>query len=552
MITMAVPLPENDGQPADGLREERNRLTVLLDYLPVMVYGLDADGRFCLWNRESVRVLGYSQQQVLGMTRVELFQRMYPDAEYRARVLAQIAGHRYRELETTPTAADGTHRVISWSNFSADVRISGLTVWGVGIDITGRKKTDEALRQAIARLDLAVRGSNVGIWENDFPEGDYRHGAVHCINIFEQLGYTPPESATIYDAVSAAYHPDDVSRVQEALRAYFAGETPDYQVEFRALHRDGTYRWILARGVAVRDAGGKPIRFAGTRIDITDLKRIEAELRQAKDAAEAASRAKSEFLANVSHEIRTPMNAILGMTDLALDTTLNEEQRNYLTIVNTSANALLDVINDLLDFAKIEAGKLDLHDSDFRLRTVLNDTLRTLAQRAHAKGLELICDVRADVPNTLIGDPGRLRQVLLNLVGNAIKFTEKGEVVVDCRLQDADCRLSPAPGSSDLQLQFSVRDTGIGIAREKQCSIFQAFEQGDNSTTRRFGGTGLGLSIASRLVGLMGGEIAVDSEPGRGSTFQFTARFGLSRALAHPELPPGTPSRPRLPTACPR
>jgi PAS domain S-box-containing protein len=511
----------------EALRAERNRLTTLLEHLPAMVYGLDADGRFCLWNRECERVLGYYKEEILGRTRLDLYHRMYPDDAYREWVLSRVAGHRYRDLETAPLAADGTPRVCSWSNFSADIRIPGLPVWGVGIDVTERKRTEEALRQANGRLDLAVRGSNVGLWENDMPDGDYLTGRVHCINIMEQLGYPAPDSPTDYATVTIPYHPDDHERVREALRAYFAGETPEYQVEFRVRHRDGTYRWILSRGRAVRDAHGKPVRFAGTRIDITDLKRIEGELRLARDAAEAASRAKSEFLANVSHEIRTPMNAILGMTDLALDTELTDEQRNFLTIVNTSANSLLSVINDLLDFAKIEAGKIELDPAGFSLRGVLGETLRSLALRAHVKGLELVCHCDRDVPDALVGDAGRLRQVLLNLVGNAVKFTEAGEVVVQVasrerqRPEGAAQERPPvadAPGSPEIELGFTVRDTGIGIPPEKQGTIFRAFEQGDNSTTRRYGGTGLGLSIASRLVGLMGGGITVESAPGQGST----------------------------------
>jgi PAS domain S-box-containing protein len=517
---------------------ERNRLTTLLDHLPAMVYALDADGRFCLWNRECERVLGYTKEEILGRTRLDLYRRMYPDETYREWVLGRVAGHRYRDLETTPRAADGTVRVCSWSNFSADVRIPGLPVWGVGIDVTDRKRSEEALRQANDRLDLAVRGSNVGLWENDMPGGDYEAGNVHCINIMEQLGYPPPDSTTDYATVTVPYHPDDRERVREALRAYFAGETPEYRVEFRARHRDGSYRWILSRGVAVRDAAGRPVRFAGTRIDITYLKQIEEELRQAKDAAVAASRAKSEFLANVSHEIRTPMNAILGMTDLALDTELTDEQRNFLTVVNSSANSLLSVISDLLDFAKIEAGKLELDPADFSLRGVLGETLRSLALRAHVKGLELVCRCDRDVPDALVGDAGRLRQVLLNLVGNAIKFTEQGEVVVQVNSEMGP--ITPISDPPEARLHFGVRDTGIGIPPQKQGTIFKEFEQGDNSTTRRYGGTGLGLSIASRLVGLMGGAITVQSEPGRGSTFAFTARFGLQAdpPAAVPQPPP--------------
>ncbi len=232
------------------------------------------------------------------------------------------------------------------------------------------------------------------------------------------------------------------------------------------------------------------------------------------------------------------MNAILGMADLALDTPLTQDQRHYLTVINTAANNLLGVINDLLDFAKIEAGKLQLDHAEFSLRGVLNETLRALAHRAHKKGLELICHVRPEVPDSLMGDAGRLRQVLFNLVGNAIKFTEAGEVVVRVEQVPAQARGLPPESPQGLQppglhehltaLCFSVSDTGIGIPADKQARIFQAFEQADNSTTRRYGGTGLGLSIASRLVELMGGRIGVESEEGRGSVFRVLVPFGLA------------------------
>jgi PAS domain S-box-containing protein len=292
--------------------------------------------------------------------------------------------------------------------------------------------------------------------------------------------------------------------------------------------------------------------------DVTEHKRALAAMRQAVEAAEAASRAKTQFVANISHELRTPMNGILGMTELTLDTSLTDEQREYLTVIKSSAESLLNVLNEVLDFSKVEAGKIELEAIDFSLRDELGTTLKGLGYRARAKGLELVQEIHEDAPDRLTGDPGRLKQILVNLVGNAIKFTDQGTVTVRVRLQEAERRAAAKDPASGLQsafclLQFSVSDTGIGIPADKLGAIFRPFEQAEEELSRKYGGTGLGLAIVSWLVELMGGQVRVESAVGRGSTFHFTAVFGLPRQ-ATPEAGPSAPGSmpaPAAPTPAP-
>jgi signal transduction histidine kinase/DNA-binding response OmpR family regulator len=335
------------------------------------------------------------------------------------------------------------------------------------------------------------------------------------------MGFPLEEMGDAFEAFRRCLHPDDRERALEADRTLGTGRGFEYSIEYRVLTGRGETRWLSANGSIIEtDERGKPMIVAGTVMDVTHRRQAQEAIEQARQAAEDANKAKGDFLANMSHEIRTPMNAVIGLSDLALKTELTPRQKDYVSKIHNAGVSLLGLINDILDFSKIEAGKLEFENVGFSLEEVLETVATFAAQSTYAKGLELLLNIAEDIPMDLVGDPHRLGQVLINLVGNAVKFTMAGEVELRVTVNEIT--------GEKVKLRISVRDTGIGMTPDESSRLFRPFSQADGSTTRRFGGTGLGLSIARRLVEMMSGQIWAESEPGKGSTFVFTAWFGLS------------------------
>lgn len=491
----------------------------LLESLPLSVFQKDREFRILFGNRQFCQGLGRPLEDLRGRSDFDLFPRELAEKFRRDDIRVMETGELFEDVEEIADATGQRRHIQVLKTPVRDAAGQVVGIQGMFWDITDRRIIEAHLNDAHAFLDSIVENVPIMLFVKDADQLRF----VRFNRASEELVGMRREDVLgkcDFDLFPA----DEAEFFTQKDRAVLAGgkmvEIPDELID---TPNRGT-RTLHTKKIPVLDSQGRPRFLLGISEDITEKKQTELALREAKEAAEAASRAKSDFLANMSHEIRTPMNAVLGMTELLLDTQLDETQRDYLRMVQESGEALLCLINDILDFSKIEAGKFVLDRVEFCLDESLGDTMKTLAIRAADKDLELALHIASDVPQCLLGDPGRLRQIVINLVGNALKFTEQGEVVLEI-----SCAASTA---NEVELLFKVRDTGIGIPADQLERIFFAFEQVDTSTTRRYGGTGLGLTITSRLLQLMSGRIWVESTIGQGTTFFFTARFGIAAQRA--------------------
>ncbi|EMJ89624.1 PAS domain-containing protein [Leptospira meyeri] len=518
-ITRSVNL---DKQREDAL----SKLETILDATThVTIIGADTTGIITHFNKGAEYHLQYDAEEVVGKTSPAIFHRQ-EEIEARSAILSREFGvpivgfdtfiHKaklgeYDSHEWTYVRKDKTEfpvQLVVTATKNKNGEITGYL--GIGIDISAHKATEEALRASESRWQFALEGSGDGIWD-----WNSQTNKVFFSNQWKNmLGYSEDEIGTDISEWESRVHPEDKPNYFSDLDKHFEGKTSVYVNEHRMLCKNGSYKWILDRGKVIEwTEDGKPLRMIGTHTDITERKLRENALIVARENAEKASQAKSDFLANMSHEIRTPLNGVIGFSDLLMRTELNQVQKKYMETVYLSANSLLDLINDILDFSKIESGKMELYKERINIYELLHQIAEIVKHKAYEKGLELILNISPKVPRNIFVDSLRLRQILLNLIGNALKFTLKGEIQIKISAEPKD--------NNEYEFLFEVIDTGIGISPENQDKIFEVFSQADTSTTRQFGGTGLGLSISSKLLNLFDSKMQLESERDKGSRFYF-------------------------------
>ncbi|WP_378954711.1 response regulator [Pelosinus sp. sgz500959] len=497
-------------QGEEALRTEQEKAQRYLNIAGSIIVVINEDENINLLNKAGYRLLGYCEEELIGenwFTSVVSKE----DAENKKTEFRQMMNQEIELVEFYETLIrlkDGTEKLIAWHNVLIyDKKGKPIGLLASGEDITEHRKVDKELR----KLSQAVEQSPVSVVITD------RKGKIEYVNarFCEKTHYQPEEVIGKNPRIlKSGTLPR--SFYQELWETILSGNI--WRGDFLNKTKEGSRYWERASISSIMDAAGHITHFIAIKEDITEQKKMEEELLQAKVEAELSNKAKGDFLANMSHEIRTPMNAVIGLTHLALQTDLMPKQQDYLHKISVSAQSLMGIINDILDFSKFSAGKLDMENIQFNLWEVLEDIITILNSKAEEKGLEMVLNVAKNVPMRLMGDPHRLKQILLNLVSNALKFTNQGEVVIFVKVI--------TEGSNRVQLEFIVRDTGIGMKEEEKKRLFNAFTQADGSTTRKYGGTGLGLVISKQLVEMMGGAIHVKSSPGQGSEFIFTAHFG--------------------------
>ena len=470
------------------------------------IFAIDAQGLILTWTRSGARLFGHAAEDIIGRPGATLFAHSQDSDDLIARVLA---GERIERLQLDVRREDG---MVVPMSLTLVPLAPGRGAFVLARDLAEQRMAQATLAESELRLRDAQELSQIGLWlwdrRSDILQMSDKLYRIHAVDPYE------------FDGTMTAYldlvHPDD----REALHADLDRAVTDldsFEREYRFLRDEGEPGWVYARASVETGEAGEAIGLRGIAQDISERKRLETELASARDRAMEVSRLKSEFLATMSHEIRTPMNGVIGMVGLLLDSDLNPEQREYAETARMSGEALLTIINDILDFSKIEAGRLEQEVIDFDLRTVIEEVGELLGEQAHGKGLELAILMNPAVPTAVRGDPGRLRQVLINLVGNAIKFTREGEILVRAGVaEELD---------DEVLIRIEVSDSGVGIPAHARKALFEPFSQADASTTRVYGGTGLGLAISKQLVELMGGAIHVESEVGTGSVFTFTVRL---------------------------
>jgi PAS domain S-box-containing protein len=473
--------------------------------------------RFIEFNDAACSSLGYSREE-FSRLRLSEINTQFDQAGLEQHPAASLEGHQPLDFVTVHRCKDGGLMDVEVRSRVVEVRGRKYfaALWR---NVTESLRSRRELQTSYDRLRMAAEAAELGIWIWAFAD-DRVSWDDRMFEIYGVPKDTDPSKVN-YQLWRSSLHPEDREQAVEQLKAAVSG-AGRFNPVFRIVRPDGAVRYVQAMALIERDASGAAVQMVGTNQDVTAQRELEIRLREARIAAEAASRAKSEFVSNMSHEIRTPMNAVIGLSQLLLDTRLDDVQRDYVGKIQNSSKALLGILNDILDYSKIEAGRMAIESVDFDPEAVLGTAIDLFSVMAESKGLELFLEVPPDLPHRLRGDPLRLGQVLNNLVGNAVKFTERGEIHVKLE------RVEQAGG--DMALRMSVRDTGIGMSAGQRAQLFQSFSQADATTTRRYGGTGLGLAISKNLVELMGGEIGVDSETGRGSTFWFTVRVQSAEA----------------------